>query len=105
MKIKTKRQRAELYLVAAQIIDGQDFELFLKKTDKNVDFLTSPFCCDILCGLSDLGNYNCVTKETFPEFYMFEHQDKREGFTGWWGDDDKQTRVIALLLASEIARH
>lgn len=105
MKYKTRKDRAELYLMAAQILDeGTTGPLVAKSEGEAYQFLSSPYCCDILAGLSGLYSYGSVTEELFPEFFMFE-PDKIEGYTGWWDDSDNETRVIAFLLASEIARH
>ena len=105
MKYKTTKDRAELYLMAAQILDAGDTgPLVAKSEEEAYQFLSSTYCCDILAGLSGLFHHNKVTRELFPEFFMFE-PDKIDGYTGWWEDRDIETRVIAFLLASEIARH
>lgn len=104
MKYKTKQQRAELYLFAAQVIHTKDLSSLVPKSKYDFSFIDSKYCCDVIGGLSNLKHHIQVTEELFPEFFMFKPQIT-EGFTGWWQEDDLESRIISLLLASEIARH
>jgi hypothetical protein len=113
MKYKTKKNRANLYRIAAEIVDNTtndkliyEILISLGETDLNIDFLDSKFCCDIIAGLTGYKYHSDVEVKMFPEFFLFCPVGKQqEGFTGWWDDNDRQTRATAFLLAAEMCEN
>lgn len=92
MKSFTPTKRAEIYLKAAEMIDGN--------IGKH-----KGYCCHVL---RDLGKFSFWTdcEQHFPEFWSF-HPINSTGRVGWWGDDGqgKSERVLALLFAKEMANN
>lgn len=111
MKYRTKKQRAELYRIAAEIISLKNHsDIFectasIKEPDLDINFLESPFCCDVIAGLARLDKHEYTNEEIFPEFFMFKPTKFESVGLSWWEDYNREIRSIALLLAAELCNN
>lgn len=91
MKKFTRKQRAEIYLEAAEFID-----LAVKN-----------YCCDALRYVTNSWDTNEELLTIFPEFELFAPK-KLDLHKGWWGmyvdsNYQRNPRILALLFARQIA--
>lgn len=112
MKYETRKQRAKLYRIAAVIISNTTHSELVSEIEKelgenfSIEFVNSKFCCDVLAGLAQFDNHADVKVNMFPEFFLFCPVGKeQEGYTGWWDDNDRQTRATAFLLCAEMCEN
>lgn len=81
----TRKQRADVYLKAAELIDSG----------------VECYCCWAMG--SALGLHRCAYKSDVPEFYLFKPD---ESMAVWWPDifhKSQSERVLALLFSHAIA--
>lgn len=86
----TKEKRKEIYLMAADRLEGS----------------VSEFACDALMNTMRLDYTQCfssVIKKDLPEFYLFKPKIYYDSYVeSWWEHGDKEPRINCLLLCAEM---
>jgi hypothetical protein len=84
----TPKQRSVIYRKAAE------------KVDKG-----TTYCC---WAIEEIISSDWIDETDFPEMYLFEPHPEYSEPWGWFGDwkelENQNSRIFALLLASEIAK-
>jgi hypothetical protein len=89
----TKQRRKKIYLKAACMVARNE----------------ERYGCDALREVSDLSNEYAV-RSAFAEFFLFEPKVYEDRFPsyfgdqrgGWWKRNNKESRILALLLCAEM---
>lgn len=87
----TKAQRRKIYLKAAEIVMSKDYDA--GRAGKG------------LCYLVNRPSQHSHI-DNFPELEMFtpKHIIHQNGVSRWWELDDKESRIICMLLCAEICK-
>lgn len=96
MSVFTAKRRAQIYRTVAVDMEKDEWR-------------SEYYICNILTRYtgSNLGNISLpieILDEFFPELILFR-PDYTSRLTPWWPDNDKESRIMALLFMAEIAEN